>query len=160
AQSLMPRESLEGIVKENFDLTASAGFLSERSYCLANVNSLLCLHMGPIPEEIKQWLLRPWLRRLSIAMTQRLCDLIIQLDAGESRERDVVLCYIGKSRVSSVTRSERWLRCVCGSGIDDEGRCDACGRRYEATDGMWFVLPDELKHVEANYDPKEAAAFP
>jgi SAM-dependent methyltransferase len=160
AQSLVPRSELEAIIAEKFEIVRSAGFFSERTYCLANITSLLCLHMGPVPEEVKQCLLQPWLRRISTGITRHLCDLLIQFDSRESRQRDVVLCYIGKSRAAPAARNDCWLRCACGNGIDDKGHCPACGRGYASIDGMWFVLPDDLRHVEANYDPREAAAFP
>jgi hypothetical protein len=160
AQCLVPRNELEAVIAKDLEVTRSATFFSERTYCLATVHSLLCLHMGPVPEEVKRCLLHPWLRRLSIGVTRVLCDLLIQFDSRESRQKDVVLCYIGKSLTAAVRTEDSWLRCNCGGGLGDNGACKACGRQYAPTDGMWFVLPDSLKHVEANYDPRTAAAFP
>jgi SAM-dependent methyltransferase len=160
AQFLIPKGELEAIIAESYDVMSSTSFFSKRTYCLANIPSLLCLQMGPIAEEIKGCLMHPWLRRLSVGMTRLLCDLLIQFDSRESRQRDVVLCYVAKSLAISAERKQDWLQCICGNEIDDHGNCNLCGRRYALIDGMWFVLPDELNYIETRYDPGEAAAFP
>ncbi len=160
AQSLQPREVLEATVNEHFEVVSSASFFSARTYCIANVYSLLCLHMGPIPEEIKQCLLHPWLRRMSTGLTQELCDLLIQFDSRERRDEDVALCYIGRSRSVAASPRQQGLRCECGGEVNEGGECNACALRYSCVDGMWFILPAHLKYVEANYDPRAAAEFP
>ena len=160
AQSLVSRAALEAIIVENFEIVRSATFFSERTYCLANFHSLLCLHVGPVPEEIKQCLLHPWLRHLSTGMTRSLSDLLIQFDSRESRQRDVDLCYIGKSLAVSAVCNEGWLRCACGNAVDKKGHCNGCGRHYATVDGMLFVVPEDLTHLEVNYDPRKAAEFP
>jgi len=163
AQCLLPRNELDALFSREVQVEEVHAFISQFTYCMATIPSLVCLQMGPTPFEIRQALAGSLVEGLVDRLTKRLSELLLYLDQTSMRSADDVLIhYFCKSKSAKKRRSGGVIRCACGSeqGLSSEGICPACGRAYPKIDGMLFVLPEHLSTILDNYDGESAAAFP
>jgi ubiquinone/menaquinone biosynthesis C-methylase UbiE len=128
----------------------------ERTFFVASVFSMFMRCTGPpTPPVVKRLLLGP-LRMLALPLTRRIARDLIRYDATLSRERDVYVLYVLVSE--GWTSSDGSMICPTCKEPVDAGSCIACGRSYTELDSMLFVLPDELAHIERDYDVAASAA--
>jgi hypothetical protein len=162
SQDLLSEPELTRVVSTHIDIREARTYFDENTYLFATLPCAVALNMGAVPEELKQIALRRPFRRMTTRLTVALARLLIQYDEGRDRQRDVFVSYAGASRhCSMVSFPPQFLCCPsCGEGhLNDANKCGTCGRQYNTTDGMLFVLEPDLAHIEHSYDPVQAAAF-
>jgi ubiquinone/menaquinone biosynthesis C-methylase UbiE len=129
-----------------------------RTFFIASIFSALMRCTGPpTPLVVKRLLVGP-LRRVALPLTRRIAVDLLRLDATLDRDRDVFVLY--------TLSSEGWVSApgaelVCANcRVPLEGTDCSCGRSYGEADGMLFLLPDALQHIERGHDVVAAAAKP
>jgi RNA polymerase subunit RPABC4/transcription elongation factor Spt4 len=162
SQDLLPEPALTALTSEHVDIVDMRTYFSENTYLFATLPCVAALNMGAVPEELKRIAhLKPF-ARITTRITNTLVRLLLEYDERQDRSRDVFVSYAGRSRTcGGVTGSPQFLTCVsCRRGcLDDEGCCQACGRKYTTIDGMLFLLEPELDHIRQSYDSANAEAF-
>ena len=139
-----------------FELRVARYLLQRATFFIAATFSTLMRCTGPpTPSVVKALLLGP-LRALSLPLTRRIARDLICYDALADRGRDVYVLYVLESRAWQ--RSDDELICPqCGASLNGVV-CSSCGTRFPEADGMVFVLPDALAHIERDYDAIAGAA--
>ena len=109
----------------------------------------------PTPAIVKALLVGP-LGRLALPLTRRIARDLIRYDALADRSRDAYVLYALES--DAWQSSNGAMVCPeCGGAVADTA-CFACGRTFLELDGMLFVLPETLAHIERDYDAVAGAA--
>ena len=155
-QDLLPLTDLDELTAADSNVVSRDTCFSERTFFIAATFSTLMRCTGPpTPSVVKALLLGP-LRALSLPLTRRIARDLICYDALADRSRDVYVLYVLESRAWQ--RSDDELICPqCGASLNGVV-CSSCGTRFPEADGMVFVLPDALAHIERDYDAIAGAA--
>jgi hypothetical protein len=160
-QHLLERSQLNAIVSESYEIVRSESYLSERTFFLCAVFSLLMRCTGPpTPAVLKRLFLGP-LRWIALPMTKRLATSLIQYDELQDRSKDSFVSYTCNSRRFQRVDNVNYIMCpICEHRLDGSNKCSNCTVEYLRVDGMLFLLPKELDHIRLNYRPSFAATVP
>ena len=145
-------DALEGIER-----VARESFMSERTFFRSSIFSFLMRCYGPpTPARLKKLFLGP-LRWCALPLTQKLAELLIRRDALEDRSDDTFVAFLYQSRRARGGDEGPDLVCArCRSPLEG-AECPRCGTRYERSDGMLFLLPDEMRFIADEYNSEHAA---
>ena len=160
-QNLEPLSALEKHVVPSCDIEDRMTFMSERTFFYASLSPFLMRCYGaPTPALLKRWFLGP-LRPFVLPITKRLAELLILFDAYQDRSTDTFVVFLARSREFRPNPNELDLICArCWNPLNVEGQCEVCGIRFPRKDGMLFLLPNELRHIEEEYRSDVAATLP
>ncbi len=160
-QHLDDGPSLDRAIAESCRIEERVSFYSERTHFLCSLFSFLMrCHGPPTPALLKRWALGR-LRRLVLPMTVQLSERLIAFDARQDRSRDAFVMYSCRSRDAQRDHHPNDLLCPrCQGPIEGPNRCGACGTGYAVRDGMLFLLPPELEHIEREYRSEIAQEIP
>lgn len=161
-QCLLKDRDLTRTIVVDHEVLAKESYYSERTHFLCGIFSFFLLSFGPpTPPLVKSILLGP-LRRFSLWLTTALANELVLFDAGEPRADDVGLSYVCQSRnVGQQARATDDLICPHdGMPLAAQLNCPTCGRSFRKNHGLLFVLPDDLRAIEDEFDAEVAAAVP
>jgi SAM-dependent methyltransferase len=149
-QDLARLSELDEIATRGRRVLSRETCFGERTFFIASVFSMFMRCTGPpTPAVVKRLLLGP-LRSFALPLTRRLARNLIRYDATVPRDRDAYVLYVLASEEWSSTQGS--VICPTCRGSIETGSCMSCGRSYTELDGMLFVLPDELAHIQRDYD--------
>ena len=160
-QCLWARSQLDVTVCKHYDVQKTVSYMSERTFFLCSIFSFFLRCYGPpTPPVMKSMFLGP-LRFIALPATQKLACLLIRFDQFQKREADVFISYSCRSRNFNRATGSNYLVCPrCKSELTHENRCNECKNQYVDKDGMLFLLPEELRHIEVDYDSTIARIVP
>lgn len=152
-QSLESKIQLDACVSTGFEILESISYMSERTFFYCGLFSWLMGCYGPpTPANLKRLFLTK-LRWLAFPLTADVARLLIRYDQHQDRSRDSFITYICKSRNFVPAQAENYLRCPdCQEELNQANQCTACRRVYSSTDGMLFLLPEELADLQQGYN--------
>jgi predicted RNA-binding Zn-ribbon protein involved in translation (DUF1610 family) len=161
-QCLEPREVLDELVGEHYDIVSVATYLSERTFFLCALYSFIVRSYGPpTPPRLKRLFLSRYLRWLTIPLTTGIARMLIRYDQFQDRSKDAYVSYVCESRDCSEARAEHYLVCPrCGGELSETDRCQECRKQYSRRDQMLFLLPEEMEFIERTYDSETARLMP
>jgi hypothetical protein len=149
-QDLVTLDELDRIAGRGREIRSRDTCFSERTFFIASIFSSLLRCTGPpTPTIVKRLLLGP-LRRISLPLTRSVARVLIRYDATLPRDRDAYVLYV--LRAEAWTSSDGSLVCpICGGAVVAFS-CSSCGKEFDELDGMRFVLPPALAHIQESYD--------
>lgn len=160
-QNLEAVSALDKLVAASCDIEDRMTFMSERTFFYCSLSPFLMRCYGaPTPALLKRWFLGA-LRPFVLPMTKRLAQLLIVFDAYQDRSTDTFVVLLARSRRFRANPNELDLLCArCRNPLNVEDQCEACGIRFPRKDGMLFLLPNDLRHIEEEYRSDVAATLP
>lgn len=161
-QDLEPRETLDNLVRKDYEIVQSTSYFSERTFFLCALYSFIMRCYGPpTPAYLKGLFLGRHMRRLTIPLTMDIARLLIRYDQSQDRARDAYVSYVAESRHPAEQRSANHLKCPrCASELTESDRCTGCRKQYSRVDQMLFLLTEEMEHIERDYDSEKALLTP
>lgn len=161
-QDLEPKETVDALVKKDYEVLQSASYLSERTFFLCAIYSFIMRCYGPpTPAYLKGFFLGKYMRWLTVPLTTGIARLLIRYDQFQDRSRDAYVSYVCNSRHASEARKTNFLACPrCGGELTETDLCTGCRKQYSRIDQMLFLLPEEMEHVEREYDSERALLTP
>lgn len=161
-QDLEPKETLDKLVRKDYEILQSASYLSERTFFLCAVYSFIMRCYGPpTPAYLKSFFLSRYMRWLTVPLTTGIARLLIRYDQFQDRSRDAYVSYVCDSRHPSQPRTPNFLACPrCDGELTETDLCTGCGKQYSRIDQMLFLLPEEMEHLERDYDSEKALLTP
>lgn len=160
-QSLESKERLDAYVSNNYEIMESVSYLSERTYFYCGLFSWMMRCYGPpTPPDLKQLFLTK-LRWLALPLTSDVAKLLIRYDQHQDRSTDSFISYVCKSRNYVPAGDGNYLLCPdCRLALNDANRCADCGKQYSSTDGMLFLLREELADLQQGYSHELSLQIP
>jgi SAM-dependent methyltransferase len=161
-QDLQPRRTLETLIRKDYEVLKSASYLSERTFFLCAAYSFIMRCYGPpTPAYLKDFFLSKYMRWLTVPLTTGTARLLIRYDQFQDRSRDAYVSYVCESRHPSEPFPENFLACPrCGGELTETDRCTQCRKQYSRIDQMLFLLPEEMEHLQREYDSEKALLTP
>jgi hypothetical protein len=161
-QHLLPKEGVDLFVRKDYEVLESSSYLSERTFFLCSVYSLIMHCQGPpTPPRLKGLFLSKYMRWLTIPLTTEIARMLIQYDQFQDRSRDAIVSYLCESRQSLQPRTQNYLMCPrCGGELTETDRCKGCQKQYSRKDQMLFLLPEEMDYIEKEYNSEAAMLIP
>lgn len=160
-QSLEDISVLQEAIDPHCEIIDQVSFMSERTFFLCSLLSLLMICYGPPTPYLLKQLFLGWLRPIVMPMTVRLASLLIQYDAKQDRARDAFVVFVCKSKGFHPSESKQELVCPqCGGQLGPAHQCVDCRTVYPEKDGMLFLLPKDVWHIVQEYSSEIAAAIP
>jgi hypothetical protein len=151
-QDLESAETLDEMIAELGTVLGRESYFARRSFFLAGLFSALMRCTGPpTPNRLKRLLTGP-LGWLAIPLTRRSAQNLIMYDALQERSNDAYISYTVESADWRASGPETYLCPDCRTELDGT-RCPACGATFGEADGMYFLLPMSMRHIETEYDP-------
>lgn len=159
-QCLREEGELDKIINKDFVIEKRLSFFDADTFFLSSVFSALMICYGPpTPQLLKKIFLGP-LRSLALPLTRKLAEALLYYDSRKTREKDVFINYLVKSRNAVPDKSGEIFLCPECSGLIDNNSCLKCRRQYRVIDNMLFLLGDNFKNIEASYNPSVAREIP
>lgn len=161
-QSLESKETLDNIIKKNYEIMECVSYMSERTFFYCGIFSFIIGSYGaPTPPLMKELSLSRRLRKLVLPLTADLAKLFIRYDQYRDRQRDAFITYVCRSRNYLSKPGENKLACPdCQGELTNTNRCRECKREYTYTDGMLFLLPKELEDLQQEYNYEVSVQTP
>lgn len=160
-QSLESKQALDAYVSRSYDILESVSYLSERTYFYCGLFSWMMRCYGPpTPPNLKQLFLTK-LRWLALPLTADVAKLLIRYDQHQDRSTDSFISYVCKSRNYVPAGEGNYLLCPdCRRELNSANRCIDCGKHYSSTDGMLFLLREELADLQQGYSHELSLQIP
>lgn len=160
-QSLEPKDRLDSHVSTNYEIIECVSYMSERTFFYCGLFSWIMGCYGPpTPSDLKRLFLTR-LRWLALPLTANMARLLIRYDQHQDRSRDSFISYVCKSRNYVPARRDAYLLCPkCQVELTEANLCTACGKEYSSTDGMLFLLPEELADLQQGYNYEVSSQTP
>jgi 2-polyprenyl-3-methyl-5-hydroxy-6-metoxy-1,4-benzoquinol methylase/predicted RNA-binding Zn-ribbon protein involved in translation (DUF1610 family) len=157
-QYLEPKDVLDNLVRNEYEVIEESSYMSERTFFLCAVYSFIMRCYGPpTPAYLKGLFLSRRLRWLTVGLTTAIAKMLIRYDQFQNRSTDAYVSYVCESRHPSVAQTEQYLICPrCGGELTETDRCKECRKQYSRKDHMLFLLPEECEYIETGYDPEVA----
>jgi len=157
-QSLEPKARLDAHVTNSYEILESVSYMSERTFFYCGLFSFIMRCYGPpTPPDLKRLFLGR-LRWLALPLSADVAKLLIRYDQHQDRSTDSFISYLCKSRNYSPARDGNYLACPdCQGALTQANACAACGKEYSYTDGMLFLLPQELADLQRGYSHEVAS---
>jgi uncharacterized protein YbaR (Trm112 family) len=153
-QYLESKEVLDIRVAKSYEITHCDSYMSERTFFYCGLFSFLMRCQGPpTPADLKGLFLSNRLRWLVLPLTANLAKLLIRYDQHQDRSTDSFISYVCKSQNYVPLRAGNYLACPnCRGELSQTNQCTVCSREYSYTDGMLFLLPEELADLQQQYN--------
>src|SRR6185369_11370408 len=160
-QSLESKERLDVYVSRSYDILESVSYMSERTFFYCGLFSWMMRCYGPpTPANLKQLFLTK-LRWLALPLTADVAKLLIRYDQHQDRATDSFISYVCKSRNYVPAAAGNYLLCPdCRRELSEVNRCVDCGKEYSSTDGMLFLLREELADLQQGYSYELSLQIP
>jgi len=160
-QSLESKEQLDVYVSRHYDILESVSYLSERTFFYCGLFSWMMRCYGPpTPANLKHLFLTK-LRWLALPLTAGVAKLLIRYDQHQDRATDSFISYVCKSRNYIPNEAGNYLLCPdCRRELNELNRCFECGKEYTSTDGMLFLLREELADLQPGYSHELSLQIP
>lgn len=160
-QSLESKERLDAYVSSNYEILQSVSYLSERTFFYCGLFSWMMRCYGPpTPVNLKQLFLTK-LRWLALPLTRDVAKLLIRYDQHQDRTTDSFISYVCESRNYVAAEGGNYLLCPdCRRELNEENRCLDCLKEYSSTDGMLFLLREELADLQQGYSYELSLQIP
>lgn len=161
-QSLETKAQLDAHVMKSYEILQSASYMSERTFFYCGLFSLIMRCYGPpTPPMVKHLVLTKALRWFALPLTANLAKLLIRYDQHQDRATDSFISYICRSQNYLPAHAANYLVCPhCRKELTHNNQCPGCGKEYSATDGMLFLLPDDLADLQQEYNQEVSAQIP
>ena len=152
-QSLEPKQRLDEYVLKSYEVDECVSYMSERTFFYCGLFSWMMRCYGPpTPAKLKKIFLTK-LRWVALPLSARLAKLLIRYDQYQDRSTDSFISYLCTSKNYVAAGSGNYLVCAqCREQLSDANVCGGCGKEYSYTDGMLFLLPEELKDLQQGYN--------
>ena len=160
-QSLESKERLDVYVSRSYDILDSVSYMSERAFFYCGLFSWMMRCYGPpTPANLKQLFLTK-LRWLALPLTASVAKLLIRYDQHQDRSTDSFISYVCKSRNYVPNDSGNYLLCPdCRKELNAANRCSDCAAEFTSTDGMLFLLREELADLQQGYSHELSLQIP
>ena len=160
-QSLESKKQLDAYVSSNYEILESVSYMSERTFFYCGLFSwMMRIYGPPTPPNLKQLFLTK-LRWLAIPLTASVAKLLIRYDQHQDRTTDSFISYVCKSRNYVPAEPGNYLVCPdCRRELNEANRCLDCGKEYSSTDGMLFLLREELADLQQGYSHELSLQIP
>jgi len=160
-QSLESKQQLDACISRSYDILESVSYLSERTFFYCGLFSWMMRCYGPpMPANLKRLFLTK-LRWLALPLTADIAKLLIRYDQHQDRSTDSFISYVCKSRNYVPAETGNYLLCPgCRRELNETNRCSDCGKEYSTTDGMLFLLREELADLQQGYSYEMSLQIP
>lgn len=160
-QSLESKQRVDGYISRCYDIDECVSYLSERTFFYCGLFSWMMRSYGPpTPARLKHLCLTK-LRWLALPLTADVAKLLIRYDQHQDRSTDSFISYVCKSRNYVPAAPGNHLLCPnCRRQLDDTDRCLDCGKQFSSTDGMLFLLREELADLQQGYSHELSLQIP
>jgi uncharacterized protein YbaR (Trm112 family) len=127
--------------------------MSERTFFYCGLFSWMMRCYGPpTPAKLKGIFLTK-LRWVALPLSADLAKLLIRYDQSQDRATDSFISYLCTSKNYVAAAAGNYLVCAqCREQLSEANVCGGCGKAYSYTDGMLFLLPEELKDLQQGYN--------
>ena len=152
-QSLEPKPRLDEYVAKSYEVDECVSYMSERTFFYCGLFSWMMRCYGPpTPAKLKAIFLNK-LPGVALPLTADLAKLLIRFDQYQDRSTDSFISYLCTSRNYVADAAGSYLVCAnCRQQLSEANVCAGCGKEYSYTDGMLFLLPEELKDLQQGYN--------
>jgi hypothetical protein len=145
-QTLLPLEDLRKKVNNHFEILKEVTFMSEKTFFLCSFFSLFLWCYGPPTPRLPKLIFNNFLKPFAHGLTSLIARLLIQYDFLQSRDRDVYVFWVCKSKkCASSVRSEPTLVCPDCNVTLCKNECSRCGWKFLEQGGMMFLVPKTLR---------------
>jgi hypothetical protein len=160
-QSLESKQQLDAYVSRSYDILESVSYMSERTFFYCGLFSWMMRCYGPpTPPDLKRLFLTK-LRWLALPLTADVAKLLIRYDQHQDRATDSFISYVCKSRNYVPAAAGNYLLCPdCRRELSEVNRCGDCRKDYSSTDGMLFLLREELADLQQGYSYELSLQIP
>jgi hypothetical protein len=160
-QSLEPKNRLDTYVSNNYEIVECVSYMSERTFFYCGLFSWIMGCYGPpTPADLKGLFLTK-LRWLALPLSTDVARLLIRYDQHLDRSNDSFISYMCKSRNYVRVCDDNFFLCPkCQTGLTESNLCANCGKAYSSTDGMLFLLPEELADLQQGYNHEVSSQTP
>ena len=137
----------------SYEILECVSYMSERTFFYCGVFSWIMGCYGPpTPANLKKLFLTK-LRWLALPLSADIAKLLIRFDQHQDRSKDSFISYVCKSRNYVPVKAGNYLLCPnCQGELTETNQCTACRKEYSNTDGMLFLLPEELADLQQGYN--------
>jgi len=160
-QSLESKQQLDAYVSRSYEVLESVSYMSERTFFYCGLFSwMMRIYGPPTPPNLKQLFLTK-LRWLALPLTADVAKQLIRYDQHQDRATDSFISYVCKSRNYVPAAAGNYLLCPdCRRELSETNRCADCGKQYSSTDGMLFLLREELADIQPGYSHELSLQIP
>lgn len=160
-QSLESKDRLDTHISASYEVLECVSYMSERTFFYCGLFSWMMGCYGPpTPPDLKRLFLTR-LRWLALPLSADVARLLIRYDQHQDRSSDSFISYVCKSRNYVSARRDTYLLCPqCKTELSEACFCTACGKEYSCTDGMLFLLPEELADLQQGYNYEVSSQTP
>ena len=155
------RTAIDALAAQTGRVVASTSYLSPPVHFLCGVMSMLMMHQGPTPDELRRVLQRWPFAGITARLSRALGQTLLLLDrSATDRSADAFVAYVVAT--GATRRADGALfRCPdCRSPLAAPTECRSCGRTFTARGGLTFMLPSAMSYVEQSFDERIASAAP
>jgi hypothetical protein len=101
------------------------------------------------------------LRWLALPLTADVAKLLIRYDQHQDRSTDSFISYVCKSRNYVPNDGGNYLLCPdCRKELNAANGCSDCAAEFTSTDGMLFLLREELADLQQGYSHELSLQIP
>ena len=160
-QSLESKDRLDAHVSASYEILECVSYMSERTFFYCGLFSWIMGCYGPpTPANLKKLFLTK-LRWLALPLSADIAKLLIRFDQHQDRSKDSFISYVCKSRNYVPAKAGNYLLCPnCQGELTETSQCTACRKEYSNTDGMLFLLPEELADLQQGYNYEVSLQIP
>jgi uncharacterized protein YbaR (Trm112 family) len=160
-QSLESKTRLDAHVTKSYEILECVSYMNERTFFYCGLFSFMMRCYGPpTPADLKR-LFQTKLRWLAVPLSADVAKLLIRYDQHQDRSTDSFISYMCKSKNYVQAPAGNYLACPsCQGELSQANQCTACGKEYSYTDGMLFLLPEELADLQRGYSHEVSSQIP